>query len=200
MPTLALLALGLGVLGLLDSNGYDVPDAGYAALALAIVGAMLVVGSFFGRAGGLVLLGLVSLGALGVTSIAEPSYDGSRDLVVRPTSSADLQSSYTVPAGRVVVDLTRVSEPAALAGRNLSVDVNAGEIVVVVPPEVGIDLQADVRYGGAIDTPDGLTHDGWGTDVERVYDGEKTGGGSTSSAPLELHLKAGFGHIDVRRG
>ena len=198
MPTLALIALGLGVLGLLDSNGYDVPDAGYAALALAIVGTMLVVGSVFGRAGGLVLLGLVCVGALGATAIGEPSYRGERDVVVRPTSSSALQDSYSVPAGRIEIDLTGVSEPSALAGRVIRADVNAGEIVVVVPSEVAIDLHADIRYGGAIDTPDGLTHDGWGTDVQRTFpaDGSRSG----PSAPLELDLDAGFGHIDVRRG
>lgn len=196
MPTLALVVLGLGVLGLLDSNGHAVPDAGYAALALAIVGGMLVVGSFFGRAGGLVLLGLISAAALGTSAIAEPSYQGDRDQVVRPTSTADLADTYSVPAGRIEIDLTRISEPSALAGKTITADVNAGEIVVIVPSEVAIELAADVRYGGAIDTPDGLTRDGWGTDVERTYAAD----GGSSSAPLVLDLEAGFGHIDVRRG
>ena len=196
MPTLALVALGAGVLGLLDTQGTAVPDAAYAALALATVGVMLVVGSVFGRAGGLVLIGLVALGALGVTAVAEPSYSGSRDVSVRPTSTGDLQASYSVPAGRVEIDLTGVTEPSALAGRSLEVDVNAGEIVVIVPPEVAIDLEAAIEYGGAIDTPDGRTTDGWGNSVERTYPAETGSGG----APLELDLEAGFGHIDVRRG
>jgi phage shock protein PspC (stress-responsive transcriptional regulator) len=197
MPTLALVALGLGVLGLLDTNGHAVPDAGYAALALGIVGGMLVLGSFFGRAGGLVLLGLVSLVALGATAVGEPSYHGSRDVTVRPTSSDAVRDGYSVPAGRIEIDLTRVSEPAGLAGRTITADVNAGEIVVVVPPQVAIDLRADVRYGGVIDTPDGLTHDGWGTDVERTYGADRP---RSSAAPLVLDLSARFGHIDVRRG
>ncbi|GAA1921361.1 hypothetical protein GCM10009815_15100 [Nocardioides marmoribigeumensis] len=196
MPTLALVALGLGVLGLLDSNGHAVPDAGYAALALAIVGGMLVVGSFFGRAGGLVLLGLVSLVALGATAVGEPTYHGSRDVTVRPTTTSQLRSSYSVPAGRIEIDLTDLSEPSALAGRTISADVNAGEIVVIVPGDVDVDVDAEVRYGGAIDTPDGLTHDGWGTDVRRTYEGPP----SVTGAPLTLHLDAAFGHIDVRRG
>ncbi len=196
MPTLALVALGAGVLGLLDSQGTNVPDAAYAALALGTVGTMLVVGSFFGRAGGLILLGLISLGALGATAVAEPSYDGSRDVTIRPTSSGDLQSSYSVPAGQIVIDLTDVSEPAGLAGRTLEVDVNAGEIVVIVPGYLDVTVDAEIRYGGAIDTPDGLTHDGWGTTIENTY----RGGAGSPSAPLELDLEAGFGHIDVRRG
>jgi len=196
LPTLALVAVGLGVLGLIDSNGYEVPDAGYAALALAIIGGMLVVGSFFGRAGGLILVGLVSAGALGTSAIAEPSYDGDRDQIVRPTSTSDLADTYSVPAGRIEIDLTRISEPSALAGRRITADVNAGEIVVIVPPEVAIDLEADVRYGGAIETPDGLTHDRWGADVERTYAAD----GGSSRAPLVLDPDAAFGHLDVRGG
>jgi phage shock protein PspC (stress-responsive transcriptional regulator) len=196
MPTLALVALGAGVLGLLDSNGWDVPDAAYAALALATVGTMLVVGSFFGRAGGLVLLGLVSLGALGATALAEPSYDGDRDVVHRPTTTAELEDTYFLPAGRIVLDLTELSEPSALAGRTIELDVNAGEIVVIVPGQVDIDLDAEIRYGGAIDTPDGRTYDGWGTDLQRTFEGPP----EVTGPPLELDLETGFGHIDVRRG
>ena len=196
LPTLALVAVGLGVLGIIEGNGTAVPDPAYAALALAIVGAMLVVGSVFGRAGGLVLLALVAAVSLAVSGLAEPSYRGSRDLVITPTSTADLRSSYSVPAGTITVDLTKLSEPEALAGRELDLQVNAGEIVVIVPGYVDVDLDAEVRFGGSIDTPDGLTHDGWGTDVERTYDGPP----STTGAPLELDLLAKFGHIDVRRG
>ena len=35
-------------------------DSAYAALAVGITGVMLLVGSFFGRAGGLILVGLIS--------------------------------------------------------------------------------------------------------------------------------------------
>ncbi len=196
MPTLALIALGLGVLGLFDTNGYDVPDAGYPALALALVGAMLVVGSFFGRAGGLVLLALVSAAAMVGSAVAEPSYSGTRDLTVTPTSTTALADSYSLPAGRITLDLSRLREPGALAGRELDLDVNAGEIVVVVPGYVDVDVDARVRFGGAIDTPDGLTHDGWGTDVQRVYAGPP----GVTGPPLRLVLNADFGHIDIRRG
>lgn len=195
LPTLALVALVCGLLGLADANGADVPDAGYAALALAITGAMMVLGSFFGRAGGLVLLALVSGVTLAATAVAEPSYDGDRDLVVRPTSAAVLDDSYFLPAGRVTVDLTEISEPSALDGRELEVDVNAGEIVVLVPDGVNITLDAQVRYGGAIDTPDGDTSDGWNVQ----QDWSDLGAGDDAPT-VDLDLEVAFGHIDVRRG
>ncbi len=67
--TLALVAVALGALGLYDVSGGSVVDAAYPALALAVVGLMLVVGAFVGRAGGLIFLGLVAAFALAVTSV-----------------------------------------------------------------------------------------------------------------------------------
>ena len=50
-------------------SGGSVVDSAYPALALAVVGLMLVVGAFVGRAGGLIFLGLVAAFALAVTSV-----------------------------------------------------------------------------------------------------------------------------------
>src|SRR6478735_6176868 len=58
--TLALIALCEGLLGILNAAGANTPDSAYAALAVGISGVMLVIGSFFGRAGGIILVGLVS--------------------------------------------------------------------------------------------------------------------------------------------
>ena len=69
--TLALVALAEGLLGIADLAGVPVADAAYPALAVATVGGMLLVGAFYGRAGGLVLLGLVATLALGVTTAAD---------------------------------------------------------------------------------------------------------------------------------
>ena len=50
--TLALIALGVGILGTVDVAGADVPDPAYPALAVGLIGVMLLVGSVYGRAGG----------------------------------------------------------------------------------------------------------------------------------------------------
>ena len=97
---------------------------------------MLVVGSVFGRSGGLVLVALVSLLGLVSADVAEPTYSGSRDIVVTPTAATELADDYSVPAGRIVLDLTELDDPEELDGRAVSADVNAGEIVVIMPPRV----------------------------------------------------------------
>ncbi len=58
--TLALIALAEGALGVADLAGADFADSSYPALALGIITVMLLVGAFWGRAGGLIALGLVA--------------------------------------------------------------------------------------------------------------------------------------------
>jgi phage shock protein PspC (stress-responsive transcriptional regulator) len=188
----ASVVLALGVLGLVDVTGLaSVPDAGYPALALAVVGGWLVVGSVLGRPGGLVLLGLVALLALGATSMVEPRFEGDRALVVRPTSVGELERSYEVPAGRAEIDLRGIRNLEALDGRRLDVDVNAGEIALVVPEDLTVDLAARVSGGGEISTPD-QTRDGWGATLR------DTVGDGAGRATIEADLQVGFGRIHVR--
>ena len=190
--TLAVVALALGVLGMYDAAGNTVEDAAYPALALAVVGAMLVVGAFVGRAGGLILLGIIASLALGGASLSEPTYDGERDLVARPASSADLASAYEVPAGRIELDLTRLT-PEELDSRLVELDVNVGEIVVIVPDDVNVLFDARIDYGGAIETPVG-NRDGWGPRLTSELEAA-----SDARADLELDIDMNWGHIEVRQ-
>lgn len=190
-PALALLALGLGVLGLYDAQGGDVAPAAYPALALTIVGLLLIVGAFVGRPGGLVLLGLVAALALPVTAIADPTYSGSRDLQVAPTSAAGLLGAYHVPAGRIRLDLRNL-DPATLDGRSLDVSVGAGEVVVLVPQSVQVSYDAVVDFGGHIDV-DGRVDDGWSPELRG------TDGPPDPQAGLALQLSADFGQLRLVR-
>ena len=191
--TLALAALALGVLGLVDASGVSVDDAAYPALALAVIGGMLVVGSFFGRPGGLIAIGAIASLVLGGTAVSNPSYDGDRDVVLRPTSAAAVQDSYDVPAGRIELDLTRVSDVQNLDGRSLDLDVNVGEILVIVPDDLDVTYDARIDYGGVIDTPT-ETRDGWESQLNGELDG-----GSDSNAQIDLNIDLRMGHIELRQ-
>ena len=101
--TLALIALALGVLGIVDLAGVAGRRLGaYPALAVGITGVMLLVGAFCGRAGGLILLGLLAtIGLVGAT-VAD-NWEG-RSPTARPaprprsataTASAPASSSST---------------------------------------------------------------------------------------------------------
>lgn len=190
--TLALMALALGTLGLYDASGADVQDAAYPAMALAVVGVMLVVGAFWGRPGGLIALGVVSALLLAAFSIGNPTFDGDRDVRLAPQRAVDVAEVYDVPAGRLELDLTDVEDLEELDGRTIELEANAGEIVVIVPDDLTVDYLADIRYGGAIETPDGA-QDGWSQSLQGSVGGDDT----VATIDLELDLK--FGNIEVRQ-
>ncbi len=186
--TLALVALAVGVLGTVDLAGARVAAAAYPALALALVGAALVVGSFFGRAGGLVLVGLLLLPVLGVTAAADHD---SEDLLRVPATADALAAGYRLDAGEMVIDLTSVADLDELDGRTLTLEVDVGRIEVLVPE--GLEVVASgVVSAGHID-----------------LFGDETGGFDTSlrrtspdrddDAPrLTVDAEAGLGEIEMR--
>ncbi len=192
-PTMALLAVTLGALGLYDVAGGHVVAPACAALALAVVGVMLVVGAWVGRAGALVLVGILAALALAVTSAAQGiQIDGGRRLAADPASAAAVQSRYAVTTGQVTLDLSGVRDPAKLDGRTIRVHANVGQIVVTLPHGVGADVHAVVSGPGAVDVP-GAQRGGIDTQVSRDF----VPAGETAHVNLDLDLAVG--HIEVRQ-
>jgi phage shock protein PspC (stress-responsive transcriptional regulator) len=163
--TLALIALAIGVLGIVDVAGVAVADSAYPALVVGVTGLMLLVGSVFGRAGGLILLGLLAtVPMVAVTVIGQ--WEGER-IRETPATADQVQSSYEFGGGELVLDLTEVDDVEALDGRQISVEGGAGRIELLVPKEM------DVRVTGRIDGPGAIT-----------LFGEQEGGIETSSRGL----------------
>ena len=188
-PTLALIAIALGSLGLYDA-GHDVATAAYAAIALAIIGVMLLVGSVVGRPGGLIFLGIVASLALAVTSAVDGNWTDEREIDAAPLLAANVHDGYNVTAGQIRLDLTDVTNLEQLDGRTVALHAEAGEIVVVVPDGVDVDVDADIRFGGEIDV-DGHTESGNGVSMSRHIEG----GDDVPQLDLEIDLLVG--HIQV---
>jgi phage shock protein PspC (stress-responsive transcriptional regulator) len=191
--TLALVAIALGSLGLYDASGGAVVPTAYPALALAVVGLMLVLGAFVGRAGGLVLLGILAAGALALTSLVGAlggwhGTEGER-IVATPRQASAVRDSYYVPNGRIVLDLSAVRDPAALAGRSIEVGGRAGELVIVLPTGVTTHLASEITGPGQIDSVGRLT-----AGIGSVS--SQTVGRGAGTFSVRAHLFAG--HIDVR--
>jgi phage shock protein PspC (stress-responsive transcriptional regulator) len=188
--TLAVIALGLGGLGLYEAAGGRVLDAAYPALALTIVGLMLVVGAFVGRAGGLILLGVVSTFALLASSVAGTfgSQDGER-LTRTPVSAVTVRSDYHLDSGRMVIDLSRLTDPEALDGRVIRLDAEAAEMRLILPRGVRSEVVAALDGPGQIELP-GRSSGGIDTHLEGTY------GEGTATVTFDTHLS--IGHIDVR--
>lgn len=144
--TMALVALGIGILATVDVAGVDVADSAYPALALGVIGVMLLVGAFYGRAGGLILVGLVAaVATAGATAAGE--IDGGR-IDQSPTSAASVDSRYSLVAGEILLDLRDVEDVDELDGRTLQLDVDLGRIEVLVPEGLDVNVEADVEGAG----------------------------------------------------
>ncbi|HZJ05903.1 MAG TPA: PspC domain-containing protein [Nocardioidaceae bacterium] len=193
--TLAMVAIALGSLGLYESAGGAVTDAAYPALALTVVGAMLVLGAWVGRAGGLILLGVVAAFALAITGAVVPRFDGDREIDVTPTQVSQVQDNYYVPAGSIHVDLSDIDDIDTLDGRRIDIGANAGEIVVTVPEGVNLEVTADVSVGGEA-TVVGQEGNGPNVNIERRI----PAGPDAPDLELDIHLLVGSISVNQELG
>src|SRR3954453_279764 len=145
---LAVMAVGLGVLGVVDLAGASVAPSAYPALVLALSGVFLLIGAFWGRAGGLILVGLLAAGATVGATIGD-RWDPHRE-VVRPVTSAAVQDSYHLDTGNLVFDLTDVTDPQQLAGRTIHLSGGVGQIDIEVPADLNVGVDAHVSGPGGI--------------------------------------------------
>lgn len=191
-PTIALIAVALGSLGIYDSTGNGVAQAAYPALALGIVGAMLVVGAFVGRPGGLTLLGVVAALALALGNVTGGFHEG-RNATYTPLSSSTVRPTYDMKTGELVLDLTRVSDLDSLDGRSIQIDGNAGRIQVILPPALTVDIAADIRYAGGITIGDNNNGGGFNPSATETL------GGRAGGPTLDLEIDLRVGAIEVRQ-
>jgi len=188
-PTVALVALALGVLGLYDVAGGAVVDGAYPALALAVVGAMLTLGAWFGRTGGLIFLGVVAALALALSTVV-PSF-GVGEIDRTPTTAAQLDDDYSLAIGSIDLDLSRITDIDQLDGRSIDIDSTAGEVVVTVPDGVDVDVDATIDGAGEIEVFD-RTINGPDLHVERTLDG------GPGAPKLDLNIDLMAGRVEVR--
>jgi len=147
LPTLALIAVALGVLRVWELADHHVVDGAYPALALAITGAAMVFGAWVGRAGSVLWLAAFAGIALAGTNVA----DDVGSTVERPLTAEAVHSSYDLGIGRLVLDLSDVADPATLEGRTITLDGNIGQLRVIVPDDVNVTASADISGGGRIE-------------------------------------------------
>lgn len=193
--TFSLIFVAIGVVAILDLlNAVPVRPSTYFAAVLTTIALGLLVGTWFGRARWLIVLGLVAATALGISTLAE-SYevDQARGRVVwRPTDIEALAPQYQTRFGDAVLDLRQID----FTGRNTEVTVrlNFGTLRVIVPPDVDTTVVADVDAGVAriFDT----VSSGFGQRPREITDlgADGPGGGS-----LRLLLQVRGGEAEVSR-
>ncbi|HEX6326787.1 MAG TPA: PspC domain-containing protein [Jiangellaceae bacterium] len=192
--TLSALVVALGTLAINDATWASVPVSAYVATALAIVGAGLLIGTWFGRARGLIGLGILLTLALPLSMVADGlNLQSVGSVTVRPQSVEAVPTGLQeYGAGSVVYDLTEL-ELTDTNAITIDIDQGVGELRVIVPPEADVTVNADVGLGAieAFDTRTG----GPGSSRQIIDLGDDgTGGGE-----ITLNLDLGVGRVEVRR-
>jgi phage shock protein PspC (stress-responsive transcriptional regulator) len=188
---LAVMAVGLGILGVVDLAGASVPPSAYPALVLALSGVFLLIGAFWGRAGGLILIGLVAAVVTAGVTVGD-QWDPHKQ-VERPLTAADVQDSYHLDAGDLVVDLTQVSDPQALDDRTVHVSAGVGHLDISVPTGVTVVTHASISGPGGLNVF-GQDSGGVDTTIDTVHNAGPTAPTLTIDAGLHV------GAIDVSTG
>ena len=145
--------LVLGVFGLFDSivPGFHPQFRHYVALLVAVIGVGLVVGAWFGRPGGLVVLGfvlvpfLVLSGLAGGADFTSIEFASVGQVQHRPGSVEEIREAYRLGMGELVIDLRDVD----FAGRTVQLQTRTGigAILVRVPEGVSADVSGRVGIG-----------------------------------------------------
>ena len=188
------LAATFGAVGLfaMAANllALDTNPGQFFGLALAAIGIGLVVGTWWGRARILVLLGSLLLPvAVAASFVTAPLEGGVGDHRFQPSSAAELRSVYRLMGGRLQLDLTRIetaSEPITI-----SASVAVGQVRVTLPANARLDVDSAVGAGdiavlGSYQVGSGLT--------DRHVDPGSAG------PQFILDLEAGIGEVVVDGG
>lgn len=147
--TMGFMALGLGVMAILDNVGTfdtDLEPYHYLALAVTILGVGLIVGAVLGRARWLILVGAILVPTLVFSPYFGYDFDSrSFDLRTSPTSFAEVEDAYSIDLGSMVIDLTDL--PWDGEEIEIVAHADAGSLEIWVPDGVGIIGSARVDVG-----------------------------------------------------
>ena len=190
---LLMLGLTLSGLGLADRYGVDVPVSGYLAAALLVVGLTLVAATWFGRARGILGVGLLLLLSVLATSVAGPvaSQEGWGVQRITYTTAAELPTTPIMKdVGQIQLDLSQV---ALTDDTVLTAHVDAGSLVVTVPENTNVRIQYVIDSG--VLTAFGEQAAG-GTDLRDTIE---PAGADPADPTLTLVLSADVGEIRVQR-
>jgi hypothetical protein len=147
--TLSLAVVAVGVLVLIDV-GVNVPASIYFAVPLAVVGAGLLLGAWYGRARGLIAAGVALTVLLAISIAVETWGPGGthRSVSWRPASVEQLASDYHATVGNAVLDLSGLVFTAHTA--SVRVHVSVGDLRIILPPTVDVEVHSAVGVGDSI--------------------------------------------------
>ena len=193
--TLSVTALVTGVLILARAYGVEsLTPSRIVAAALVVVGAGLVVGTWYGRARWLAFIGLLLCLALAATAAADatngPLRGGIGERTWTPNPSSTSQG-FRLGVGEATLDLTNL--PADGPHVTIDAHIGAGHLIVLVDDDVPVRMHAEVQVGELREFGETL-----GDGADRI---ERTRSYGPSGDPrVELDATVGAGQVEVRRG
>ncbi|MGI5485911.1 PspC domain-containing protein [Microtetraspora malaysiensis] len=189
---LALIVGGIMVAVQQSTGSPSMPVIGGAVLAT--IGTGLLIATWFGRGAGLVAAGVIVSLALvaGSTLDGIPKSIGSFSW--HPSEVTQPGREYAVGVGDGTLNLTDL--PLASGSRvRFDASVSIGRITVIVPTTARVEVHGYAKVGEVM--IDKRVEDGMDVQFDRVLEPDK----ATGDAPtIELHVKAGIGDVEVRRG
>ncbi|MDN5764135.1 MAG: PspC domain-containing protein [Microlunatus sp.] len=188
---LSLVVLGLALLGLgaADALGATITPMVYAASALLVVGLTLVAATWFGRARGILPIGLLLLVVVAGLSLAGPAAQFTRQ-VSYPTLAALPAQPLTMDRGLVRVDLRQVD---VTRDATFSADVGAGAIEILAPANTNLVLDYTVGNGMVMDNDTTIVS---GANLVGSSPLDRRGG---TGPTLTLDIEVGHGVVAVSR-
>jgi phage shock protein PspC (stress-responsive transcriptional regulator) len=192
----ALIVTGLALM--LDNLGVvDLSIGQELAVFLTVVGGGLLVGTWWGRAWGLIPVGLLAVPVVALAALAGPVpvKGGMADRLFQPTTPAEVRSSYRLAGGELILDLSKVKFGPGVPPVQASVA--GGRLLVVVPDEVAARVRGRVGIGSL----DLLGHQDAGAQIDStvVEPAAKAPAKGVAAPTVDLDLMAGYGVIEVRR-
>jgi cell wall-active antibiotic response 4TMS protein YvqF len=186
---LGLVLLGAGILWLLSAA--DVVHLSYTTwIGVLLIGLGLAIAVTRGRHGLLVLAGIVVVLAGFPTLFVEDKVfeGGIGEAIETPQSQTEIEP-FRHGIGKLTVDLTKPG--VSLDGLTVEASVGIGELVVLVPLDTDVSLDAHVGVGNAQAL--GQTESGLDVDLTAIS-------GTSGTQELELQLEVGMGNLRVERG
>lgn len=185
---LGLVFLTAGLLWLLAvTDTVDLSYQTWIGVLLIVIG--LAIALVPGRHGLLVLLGvLVAIAGVPALVVSGNVFSGGvGEQVEAPSTTAGLEP-FRHGIGKLTVDLT--SPDLDLDGASVEASIGIGELVVLVPPDTDVALDARVGIGNIEAL--GRSQSGIGISLDWIS-------GTSGRAELDLEVNAGIGNVRVER-
>ena len=189
--TLSALLIGGGLVALLnDADVTHITTAEALAGAVCVIGVALLVSTRFGRARGLIPIGiLLLLVTIPASVIDVPITGGVGDRSYRPTTVAQVHSSYELGIGQLDLDLRDLP----LSDQTLAIDaqVGIGQLDIHVPSTARVEVHAHAG-AGQLALFGNTFDDNW--PVNATFNAPSTGTGV-----IEIDASVGAGQVQVTR-